>query len=217
MSLLRLLTAGKSLIGLQRAESRYQLPGAKMLPRFGSKKNPFRATVFPEKVGVGPAEPEAASAGSQVSGGTGADRVGVERGGAQSSGGADIDSAEQQRNTSGVVERETSTTKEQIKPLDCPARSTSPVRAFLLWTRAKKAKSFGRSAGRAMVQAELSLEGVKVVRNDLSESDLEIVQARPDPVSKSAEEVGAGANPSSVPSRPSWVAPAGRLFGIGKM
>ena len=49
MSLLRLLTAGKTLIGLKRSESRYQLHGGQVLPMFGSKKNPFRATVFPDK------------------------------------------------------------------------------------------------------------------------------------------------------------------------
>jgi hypothetical protein len=54
MSLLRLLTAGKTLIGLKRSESRYQLPGGKGLPMFGSKKNPFRATVFPDKAESAP-------------------------------------------------------------------------------------------------------------------------------------------------------------------
>src|SRR5258708_32731579 len=49
MSLLRLLTTGKSLVGLKKPEHRYHLPGETALPKFGGKKNPFRATVFPDK------------------------------------------------------------------------------------------------------------------------------------------------------------------------
>jgi hypothetical protein len=49
MSLLRLLTTGKSLVGLKKPENRYHLPGQTALPKFGGKKNPFRATVFPDK------------------------------------------------------------------------------------------------------------------------------------------------------------------------
>src|SRR5260221_12109279 len=50
MSLLRLLTTGKTLVGLKKLEQRYHLPGGKALPKFGGKTNPFRATVFPEKM-----------------------------------------------------------------------------------------------------------------------------------------------------------------------
>jgi hypothetical protein len=47
MSLLRLLSAGKSLVGIQTAETRYRLTEHRMLPKFGGKKNPFRRTEAP--------------------------------------------------------------------------------------------------------------------------------------------------------------------------
>ena len=41
MSLGRLLTSGKSLMGLHDGESRYEMRAKNQLPKFGSKKNPF--------------------------------------------------------------------------------------------------------------------------------------------------------------------------------
>ncbi len=43
MSLLRLLRAGKSLVDNQDSVGRYRLTSQRLLPKFGSKKNPFRA------------------------------------------------------------------------------------------------------------------------------------------------------------------------------
>src|SRR5262249_235881 len=43
MSLVRLLTAGKSLIGIQEETSRYRMRAKNLLPKFGSDKNPFAA------------------------------------------------------------------------------------------------------------------------------------------------------------------------------
>src|ERR1035441_9387218 len=41
MSLLRLLTAGKSLVGMRDAETRYRVTGQRLLPQFGEGRNPF--------------------------------------------------------------------------------------------------------------------------------------------------------------------------------
>ena len=41
MSLGKLLTSGKSLVGLQNAEGRYEMRAQNLLPKFGSEKNPF--------------------------------------------------------------------------------------------------------------------------------------------------------------------------------
>jgi hypothetical protein len=41
MSLLRLLTTGKSLVGLKDLESRYRLTTQRLLPQFGPTRNPF--------------------------------------------------------------------------------------------------------------------------------------------------------------------------------
>ena len=41
MSLLRLLTTGRSLVNVRDAETRYRLTSQRLLPQFGSGKNPF--------------------------------------------------------------------------------------------------------------------------------------------------------------------------------
>jgi hypothetical protein len=67
------------------------------------------------------------------------------------------------------------------------------------------------------VQGELLLEGIKVVRNDLSETDLEIVTAKP-----AAPENAAAGNPmAAAPAAPAgaegaWDRIRSRLTGVGK-
>ncbi len=48
MSLLRLLSAGKSLMGVKDADSPYRMTTQNLLPKFGSAKNPFALTPKPE-------------------------------------------------------------------------------------------------------------------------------------------------------------------------
>jgi hypothetical protein len=67
-----------------------------------------------------------------------------------------------------------------------------------------------------MVQGELSLDSVKVVRNDLSESDLEIIQTTATPASKSAQKLLAVEAPKLTSSALDWSAPVARLSGIDK-
>jgi hypothetical protein len=59
MSLLRLLSTGKSLVGLTDNPHRYRLTQQRLLPCFGSKKNPFRSRIVPsaEKVAEPVAQP----------------------------------------------------------------------------------------------------------------------------------------------------------------
>ena len=47
MSLMRLLAAGRSLIGGEDRANRYRLPRRKALPTFGGEANPFASTVRP--------------------------------------------------------------------------------------------------------------------------------------------------------------------------
>jgi hypothetical protein len=209
MSLLRLLAAGKSLVGLKNSESRYHLPGNKPLPRFGSKKNPFRATVFPDKAEAPSTVPDPAQIEPVPPGSGGEERVdGVSDKQIPASGSA----------PAPLHPHATAGPTLQAKSLHLSTPATSAFRAFLLWSRVKKVKPNGCSTSVPMVQAELSLDAVKVVRNDLSESDLEVVQPRQGCASNNPEGSHVGAAAPKLPgSRPSWVAPAGRLFGIGKM
>src|SRR5467141_2933232 len=48
MSLVRLLTTGKSLVGMQDNLSRYRLTKQRLLPKFNSKKNPFAPPIKAE-------------------------------------------------------------------------------------------------------------------------------------------------------------------------
>src|SRR4051812_573098 len=47
MSVLKYLSAGKSLIGLKQNEVRYRMGDAGALPKFDSKRNPFRSRTVP--------------------------------------------------------------------------------------------------------------------------------------------------------------------------
>lgn len=165
MSLLQLLTAGKSLVGLKKLEHRYHLPAQPTLPQFGSKKNPFRATVLPEKIASLAAD--ASTAAASVA--------------------PPLEPSAEQESKACAAGAEVDPPKSEGFPnhskpapiLPCssvPVQRGSAFKAFLLWRRAKKPKS-RPSSDRSLVQAELSLDGVRVVRNDLTESDLEVVPA----------------------------------------
>lgn len=205
MSLLRLLTAGKCLVGLQKTEVRYHLPGQEALPKFGSKKNPFRATALPE-----PTEP-----------------LRERESQAQENPLVTDDSAGKHETPSGIaaagnirgeiVPADDGKKKphgNEGKPSEPAARPPSGVKAFLLWGRAKKAKRTN-PGGKSLVQGELSLEKVKVVRNDLSECDLEIVRRASQPKAQPAE-LKTETEAKATAADAGWGAAAGRLFGIGK-
>ena len=153
MRLVRFLAAGKSLVGLKDIEGRYRLPRGHALPRFGTSG----------KAGAS-AKPESANLSSQ-----------------------DVPIA-------AKSEARASTVNEHAEP--SPERSSlssqsSPTQA-LKARRVEKGSIFRKLFGwlpwhrevsgtgaipvfsNLPVQTELSLENVKVVRNDLSESDLEV-------------------------------------------
>jgi hypothetical protein len=210
MSLLRLLTTGKSLIGLKKSENRYQLPGHRTLPQFGSKKNPFRATAFPEKVEVPSQVSSRSLEGTSISDNSQKDRGNLQPAEVVEDGGSrneDLCSATRS-NVNG--------TRDKITTAAAPERPRSAIRAFLLWGRAKAKRPTGSTIGRQMVQSELSLDSVRVMRNDLSESDLEIVRARQEPISGKAADSRVGDAPN-LAAEPGWGAAANRLFGLGKM
>ena len=61
MSLVRLLTAGKSLVGLKQSSGRYRLPSRGCCPNSNRKKNPFRSdkteAAKPGRMPLGAASP----------------------------------------------------------------------------------------------------------------------------------------------------------------
>lgn len=203
MSLLHLLTAGKSLVGLKKSEIRYHLPKTESLPKFGSKKNPFRATSLPDKVeateqkeneekAFSTAVPPSKEAGVQPSAGV----------------------CSQTSFAATRTPSKEAAVKESPQPLGGAGRPASAVKALLLRGRARKAKPLFAQPGRPLVQAELSLDRVKVVRNDLSECDLEVVRASQSAAATHAKR-RSDAEPGTSNLLQGWGAAAGRLFGMG--
>lgn len=149
MSLLRLLAAGKSLVGLEDSTNRYRPAGKRALPTFPSKANPFRRTAKPD--------------------------------------------------ASATVM--TASQPELACPPAPPKATSFTARLTALFPPRFKVEK--KRTVHAPVQAELSLEGVKVVRNDLSDADLEVV-------------VG-GAKPSSSSPATGWAKIAERITSSASM
>jgi hypothetical protein len=188
MSLLRLLTAGKSLVGLKDAAHRYNLARRGSLPKFNSKRNPFRATARPEPVSR-PQEPMTAASGVAE---TGTPKPSVAEGAA-------------------------------LAPTPAPAgtpmkrfpgaKSGARLFSFLPWMRPPVVVPIPR-ASKSMIQAELSLDAVRVVRNDLSDSDLEVLSTKKRP--KAAPELCSAPTAPSMPAESAWNRVTRQFFGAGR-
>jgi hypothetical protein len=179
MSLLRLLTAGKSLVNIQDAEPRYRTTTQRLLPKFGSAKNPFQgrkaATPAPAPVDQPSPDPVAAPVAEPT------------QSAAPSPGrGLWLKAAARMSAWAGKL------TERFMRPNPKPAKAAIP------------------HFSKPPVQAELSLDRIRVVRNDLSDADLDVVPARPK------------AAPAAVPVEPERAVPSpmgrvrARLFGAGK-
>jgi len=204
MSLLRLLTAGKSLVGLKDTEHRYNVARRGLLPKFASKKNPFRASPGAE---VGPSpDKELRSSLSQS-----------EPSEVNSSNGDGPTALSAKPHVESLAAQTAPLSSPQLKPITDDALRMSRVRwrVLLPWIGGRTQKQAIPRFEKTMVQGELSLESVTVVRNDLSDSDLEVVPTKPvvtAPQPKPARPVttGSGANGSS------WERLTGRFLGAGK-
>ncbi len=197
MSLVRLLKAGKSLVGGAEAKGRYHLSHKRLLPHFASKQNPFRATTLPDGTGKNPILEE---------------RIPVERIAPELPNDpipfavTEPEPVAKPAEEFGHTQQEPEAAPATVvasKPVSTPKLQThgqrvwrripgsvlAPVGAWLgkpqAWFKARLAMRKPRPAaspvrpGKPLVQSELSLDSVKVVRNDLSDSDLEVVRARP--------------------------------------
>ena len=183
MSLVRLLTAGKSLVGLKESESRYRVSRQRLLPRFEAKRNPFgeraKHAAQPEPSAVQESTPPPA----QVSP-------------AESVSPHPVAPPKRSMNARVGLLFE---------------RCISALRSLMFW-RGRRVVPMGRASKR-LVQPELSLAGVKVVRNDLTDSDIEVVAPKVGPVAKvstPATEAAKG------PAGSRWMGVADRLLRSGK-
>ncbi len=158
MILLRLLTTGKSLVGLHESRNRYRVMD-RGLPTFVAKQNPFRDE--PRETDPGPAADGAAPQG------------------------APGEARPWYRSLAGKFGLHHGTVA------SAPARTTP---AFSVGTP---------------TQCELSLDQVKVVRNDLSDSDFEVVARR-------RNKTGPKPEPSTEGPDSTWGRVSLRIFGAGK-
>ena len=162
MSLGKLLTTGKSLVGLSQGNSRYQLKkGA--LPKFESARNPFTAKTLSE-----PAEREPKLLADEADAGCSKETPRLSALGAL------------------IVDREASVTASRnSQPAETP-QVAAPVDSWLkkinpmVWFGNRKPAEAKPAIPRfnkpqAPLQGELSLDNIKVMRNDLSEADVEVV------------------------------------------
>jgi hypothetical protein len=168
--LVRLLTTGKSLVDLRDTTSRYRMPHKNLLPKFGSAKNPFvaRSEVRPGQAMLIPAA-RTAPAGRKL---TPAEMKAA--------------SMKETRQLPALsTPAATATISKPVAPAKAklPARTGAWLRKLnpLAWwpKRQTIAKAAVPGFNKVPVQGELSLDNVKVVRNDLSDADVEIVPAKP--------------------------------------
>lgn len=208
MSLLRLLTTGKSLVGVSDEESRYRLTSQKLLPQFGPARNPFSSRAKAE-----PAQTEARS--PENHGGNGASVARPSLPGTRGEPAAVV-----QR----VVERRAVPAKFDLRKL--AGALWQRIAVVLSGWQAKLSGLLARSGGKAAkpaiprfpkppVQGELSLDRIKVMRNDLSDVDLELIPAKP-PVAPVAAAPAPGAAEKAKGAKSAWGRVTTRILGAGK-
>jgi hypothetical protein len=103
---------------------------------------------------------------------------------------------------------------ETAQPID-KNEKRSGMNAYPLgrWTlKANPFKSSTKPAREPVVQGELSLDKVKVIRNDLSDSDLELVAAGKQAEIRDQENVFAGPGPAATTKSSLWAKVKSRLF-----
>jgi hypothetical protein len=194
MSLLRLLTVGRSLGLIRDQPSRYKMTQQTLLPKFGSTK--------PTDAGESERQ-ETLKA-------------------------AEVPPVESKNSQAAASDAKPAKAKKIMKNVE--AEISAPVKQAYpqgRWTVFRNPFGFVTSRPKvvqAPVQCELSLESVKPVRNDLSDSDLEVVRInRPEPVASVPPSAVVPETPLVPPVRteteaepPVWNRITAQFFGAGK-
>jgi hypothetical protein len=205
MSLVRLLTAGKSLVGgVHDSAARYRMSDPRAMPRFGSARNPFQSKeskatdsqpAAPANFGVGNGNGNSAPSPRDE------ERVAATQA-------ENLPTAETANATASVQPVEA--VKEEAVPVEQPVaakpsagksggskRISQWMAKVAAWMPKKRSREAIVPQSAAPIQGELSLEKVRVMRNDLSDTDLEIVSAKPATVRRApaGSESASGAEP----------------------
>jgi hypothetical protein len=177
MSLVRLLASGKSLVGLNNGASPYRVRRQTALPRFGSDKNPF---CHAEDGGTAKSQDASNSHSPTVLGVhalaclPAADTL---KGGSQTPDAPDTLKGGHPTCPSPAAPAAAGYRRLGWRLRAAFAGLAPKVIALVCWPRSRPAKPAVRPSPEAPVQAELALDRVRVVRNDLHDTDLEIVAA----------------------------------------
>lgn len=197
------------MVGMQDNLSRYRLTKQRLLPKFGSKKNPFAPPAVAEPGVSTPAQPKTAPCFENKTGepAAAANFKSVESISVQpAKTGTKADGA-----TAVVPPREPvlanrNGQRDSAPPLAARSRKSAlagnwlKVAGLLSGLLERKPKTAGLRPARMPVQCELSLEKVKVVRNDLSDTDIEFRTARKPLPSVDPSSTGASPCPQAVVS-----------------
>jgi hypothetical protein len=183
MSLLRLLATGKSLVGMPNTNSRYQMRTRNLLPKFGSAKNPFAPPPPPSSESPGPTNNSTPAKLETASLFEPAAPEAVPTKPVKPVAVKESKTPPPQAAVPAPpvkVEARQATKPAPVAPSGKPTRvagwvkKLNPLSLLPPW---RGDGNRGRPA-RKHVQTELTLEKVRVVRNDLSDMDFEIVPGR---------------------------------------
>ena len=208
MSLLRLLTTGKSLVGVKDTESRYRLTSQRLLPQFGPARNPFRDRGKPD-----PAQAEACSLGDHG----GNDASGEERI-IPPTDGKPMPALQGLAGNRALSARARGTCLAEALRLRAAAllgRWRARVSRWLWRPSGKVAKPTIPRFTKQPVQGDLSLDKIKVVRNDLSDADLEVVPAK-QPAAQASAAPGVRAEERAEVGEGTWGRVTNRMFDPGE-
>jgi hypothetical protein len=193
MSLMRLLSSGKSWVGLKDSGIRYRMTDPRAMPKFGSDKNRFHTsaksppaqTQCPEPAArfakrtetaalAGVVQPEECFSSSDVPAPANVLPAGA----------AAPRAKEEPEQARAVKAKRVAQVKSAgIKAAQVLRQAKAALLSKLHWLIMGRRNRPTRPARGPLtepaVQGELSLDKIKVVRNDLSDADLEIVPARP--------------------------------------
>lgn len=197
MGLMQLLTVGRSLGRISGEPGRYRMTQQSLLPKFGSVNAPEdRARGLSEKTNPVVVKTEIKK--------------------------PEIAAATNDRKNMNSVQPGSQGTP---APNAAVSRPAFPRGRWSLFKNPFSKAATKPSATSAPVQSELSLDAVKPVRNDLSDADLEVVQAAPRRVEAAAPKAPVAPVASPVPEpepvavaadEPAWSKIKNQFFGAGK-
>jgi hypothetical protein len=171
MNMLRLLTAGKSLVDVKDMESPYRLTSQRLLPQFGPVRNPFSS-----RAESSPAQTKARSLGDHGGNGDAGEKRAIPSSGGESVAALQSGVQDQALSTGASGHGLTAALRLRAAMLMSGWRTRSS--GLLDRPHGKTAKPVIPRFTKPPVQGELSLDKIKVVRNDLCDADLEVVPAR---------------------------------------